>query len=275
MLEADYKRQLSKLRFDLETVLRKQEEVHKLKNTVDQSLQKDLDKAKHDLRKERELRKNEKERLEERIRELENKIDQLSKKLKYSPILSDQPLTVSNRNKLLRDYETKISDLQHEHDEKISELIKQFEREKHSTMQILKTRIKSEISLLVPRIRQQCQDAFNQALLRSQEQTAQKYKERYSSVIKKLKEEHQAEKKFIQKQAREEIAAEKVAFEKRLKAKYEMKAMQIKNDCERRLLERLKGRGESAGNVSFASDLLTISEGASDFEDNDSFVYKY
>jgi chromosome segregation ATPase len=225
-------------------IVEKQDSVMRLKSEVESEIQKDLDQARADLKREWSHRKAEKERFEKQIKDLQGKVDELQKKLKkYTAGFG----STNDKSSVIRSYESKIGHLQQEHDQKIADLIKQFDREKHSALDIMKTRIKSEINLLVPKIRGQCQQAFNQALVRCQEETATRYREKYGSVIRRMKEEHQAEKRFIQKQAKETADHEKTEWQRRIKAKYEMKALELRNDCERKLIERMR----KPGNVSF------------------------
>lgn len=228
----------------MNVIVEKQDSVMRLKGEVESEIQKDLDQARADLKRECAHRKAERERFEKQIKDLQGKVDELQKKLKkYTAGFG----SANDKSSVIRSYESKIGYLQQEHDQKIADLIKQFDREKHSALDIMKTRIKSEINLLVPKIRGQCQQAFNQALARCQEETAMRYREKYGSIIRKMKEEHQAEKRFILKQAKETAEHEKTEWQRRLKAKYEMKALELRNDCERKLIERMR----KPANVSF------------------------
>lgn len=232
------------MQHDMNVIVDKQDSVMRLKGEVECEIQKDLDQARTDFKRECAHRKAEKERFERQIKDLHGKVEELQKKLKkYTTGFGPS----NDKSSTIRSYENKISHLQQEHDQKISELIKQFDREKTSALDIMKTRIKSEINLLVPKIRSQCQQSFNQALVRCQEETANRYREKYGTIIRKLKEEHQAEKRFIHKQAKESAEHDKSEWQRRLKAKYEMKALELKNDCERRLIERMR----KPANVSF------------------------
>lgn len=264
-LEQDYKRQIERLERDLTTILQKQDEVTRLKGTVNMDMKAALDKAVADLRHERAARRSERERFELRIQDLQAKVEDLQKKLRrFAAQTADQ-----DKGSAARSYEGRLQDLQQAHDQKTSELIRQFEREKQSALQIMKTRIKSEVNLLVPRIRSQCQEAFGQALSRCQEQTAQKYREKYGGVIQKLKEEHLAEKRFVQKQAKEQADAEKAEWQRKMRERYEVKTLEVKNECERRLLDRMRSGRTKASNVSFAlSELSVLSEGSAFTEDS-------
>lgn len=266
-LESGYKQRINKLQADLEEILSKQNNVLKLKSQVEAELQRDLEKARSDLRSEHEKRRKDRDQYEEKIRELKGRVEELQKRIKKM----NGPADAKDRPSLVRSYESKLADLQQESDQKIADLVRQFEREKQSALQIMKTRIKSEVNLLVPRIRNQCQEAFNQALVRCQEQTASKYREKYGTVIKRMKEEHVAEKRFLQKQAKEAAEVDLDEWKRKIKAKYEMKALEVKNECERRLIERMRSSGKKQANVSFAvSDLSSPTD--SSFDDW-SFMY--
>lgn len=243
-LEAEYKTKLLRLQNDMNVIVEKQDGVMRLKSEIERDLHRDLERVKADLKAEHEKRKTEREKYEAKISGLQEKIEELQKKLrKYSTVVG----SVSDKNSAIRSYEAKISELEQEHDKKISTLIKQFEREKESAIQIMKTRIKSEVNLLVPRIKQQCASAFNQALQRCQQETAAKYREKYGTALKKMKDEHLAEKRFIQKQAKEAAEQEKQDWQRRFKSKYDMKVLELKTECEKKAIERSK----RAPNVSF------------------------
>lgn len=256
-LDAEYKEKLNRLQKDMNGIVEKQESVMRLKDEVESDLQKDLQAAREDLKKEQEKRRAERGKYEARIQELQGRIEELQRRVKKVNSCLEG---VSDK----QSFQAKLTELQQEHDRKTSNLIRQFEREKQSALEIMKTRVRSEVNLLVPRIRKQCQDAFNEALHRCQEQTATRYREKYGALIKRLKDDHQAERRFIQKQARDAAEKDKAEWQKRIKAKYEMKALEVKNECERRLLVRMRSK---PSNVSFSStnDSIMLSE-------NDSFL---
>ncbi len=259
-IESEYKTKIEKLQKDMEFILKKQEDLMKLKDDVEH---KDSGKYREAYRKEHEARKSDRSKYEEKIRELTDRIEELQKRLKkFNNGYADK-----DKNSLIRSYEKKIADIQEESNRRIADLIKQFEREKQSALEIMKTKIKSEVSLLVPRIKQQCQEAFGKALNQCQEQAAQRYKDKYNDIIRRLKEEHLAEKRFIHKQAKEQSDQEKIDFQRKLKAKYEMKVLEVKNECEKRIIDRL--RNGRRNNVSFVSEMPTISDNSCE----DSFLY--
>lgn len=260
-LDAEYREKLARLQRDMNEIVEKQEGVMRLKSEVESDLQKDLQAAREELKREQEKRRAERSKYEARIAELQNRIEDLQRRNKKASAGLEG---VTDKRSL----QAKLSELQQEHDQKTSSLIRQFEREKQSALEIMKTRVRSEVNLLVPRIRKQCQEAFNDALHRCQEQTAARYREKYGTMIKRLKEEHQAERRFVQKQARETVEQEKAEWQKRLKAKYEMRALEVKNECERRLLERMRARPSNVSFVTSTDESMAISE-------DDSFMMRF
>lgn len=251
-LENEYRIQLSKVQQDLDNMLHQQQNVLKLKNDVEMDIQLELSTVRADLSKERELRRSEREKYEQIIRDLRTKIGELERKLaELSKGRRDGSpsslMTASSprwgrgeREKLIGEYEDRIDRLQQVNDQKVSKLIRQFEREKEATIQILKTRIQTELSLLVPKIQSQCQASYSKAIQRLKHDFSHDTQRKQQEAINRLKQEHAIELKIIQKQMREQHEREKAELQKKLRSRYEVKLAEVKNDCERRLLERIK-----------------------------------
>lgn len=251
-LETQYRQQLNKVQQDLESMLRQQEHVIKVKNEVEDSLQKELETAQRDSRRQQELRKNERERYERMIADLKSKISELETRLKNVRTSS----TTATRPSLRLDWsssnqEKRLVEMQRQHDTRIASLVRQFEREKESALQILKTRIKAEVSLLVPRIKEQCQRAFSEKLARTKEVLASHYRTHYEDQIRKLQEEQAMERRLWQRQMRENLEHDRHEIINKLKAKYELRILDVRNECERRILQRLR---DSRHDVSLESD---------------------
>lgn len=276
-LENEYRTQLSKVQQDLDNMLHQQHNVLKLKNDVEMDIQQELTTVRADLSKERELRRAEREKYEQIVRDLRSKIGELERKLAElerskgrrdgspsSSITASSPRWGrGEREKLIGEYEDRIDRMQQANDQKVSKLIRQFEREKEATIQILKTRIQTELSLLVPKIQSQCQASYSKAIQRLKQDLSHDTQRKHQEAINRLKQEQAMELKIIQKQMREQHERERAELQKKLRSRFEVKLAEVKNDCERRLLERIK----SSRRFDCHSDENSFLE-----SENDSFV---
>lgn len=257
-LEADYRQQLSKLQQDLDSMLHQHQQVIKLKNEVERGLQLELDITRRDLKREKEARQTEKERLQKNIRELNEKIRDLERKVttlnrakqkkKRSVTFRDyddyEYEDESQNERLSRatveEYEERISNMRMEHDAKIANLVRHFEKEKAAALEILRSKVKAEISLLVPRIKEQYLRAYSNKLKGIKEDVASRLRTEFEAKMRRLREEQAMERRLWQRQTREIVERERQEALQKLKAKYELKLMDVRNECERRILQRLR-----------------------------------
>lgn len=129
-----------------------------------------------------------------------------------------------------------------EHDTKIAALVRQFEQEKQSAMEILKTRIRSEINLIIPHIKEQCKASYTQAVARSKLDAQRSVEAKYESIMRALREEHRLDKTAALRDLKARYELERRDWQQRVRERYELKLMQARNDCERQILARLKSR---------------------------------
>ena len=54
--------------------------------------------------------------------------------------------------------------MKREHDLRIAQLIDQFEQEERSAMDIMRTQIKTDSPLIIPKLKQQFRDAYTQSV---------------------------------------------------------------------------------------------------------------
>lgn len=266
-LEADYRQQLSKLQQDLDSMLHQHQQVIKLKNEVERGLQLELDITRRDLKREKEARQGEKERLQKTIRELNEKIRDLERKVTslnrakqkkkrsvtfrgYDDYEDDDEFQNERLSRAtVEEYEEKISSMRMEHDSKIANLVRHFEREKAAALEILRSKVKAEISLLIPRIKEQYLRAYSSKLKGIKEDMASRLRTEFEAKMKRLREEQAMERRLWQRQTRETVERERQEALQKLKAKYELRLMDVRNECERRILQRLR-----ANRRSFAHD---------------------
>lgn len=259
-LEADYRQQLSKLQQDLDSMLHQHQQVIKLKNEVERGLQLELDVTRRELRREREGRQAEKERLQRNIKELHEKIRELERKVaSLNRVRQKKKRSVTFRDyaddddeadggdlqsaRLARatveEYEDKISKMRMEHDAKIATLVRHFEKEKAAALEILRSKVRAEVNLLVPRIKEQCLRAYATKVRGLKEEIAGRLRAEFEAKMRRLGEEQAVARRLWQRQTRELVERERQEASQRLRAKYELRLMEVRNECERRILQRL------------------------------------
>jgi hypothetical protein len=250
-LEEEYRKHLDSVKQDLDTMLRQHEQVTKVKNEVQKGLEVELNATKRELRKERGSRETDKEKYHRTIRELKDKIRDLERELAEIKRYGRSRTAVSfakdvNSPGFSSDYERRLGEMQRENDAKISGLVRHFEKEKTSALEILKTKIRAEVSLLIPRIKEQCARVYSEKLVNIKESLAARFREQYEGQLRRVRDEHGMERRLWQRQLREQVEQERAEIAQKLRAKYELRILDVKNECERRILQRLReGRRDS------------------------------
>lgn len=143
-----------------------------------------------------------------------------------------------DRKHVESDYEQKMADIHLHYDRKIANLVRQFEQEKLYSLDIMKTRVKAEMNLLVPKIRQQCQAALE----RPHADAIARLKSQASSYIRKMRDDFGLERQVLVEQLRRRHEQELLQMQSKLQSRYEMKLLQEKNALERRFLEKAQAR---------------------------------
>ncbi len=253
-LESQYKEQLRAVQQDLDAMLLQHQNVLRLRGKVEENLQQELDDAQRHLKRERHMRSSERQRhtrlvgdLKDRIYDLEQKLERLGgygKAVRFAPSQYDDAPSAANS---YRAYEQRLSQMQRENDAKISALVGQFEREKGAALQILKSKIKAQVNLLIPRIKERCQSVYVRKLNTVKDELAAQFRDQYEGIIRKMQDERLLERRLWHRQLRERLEEERREVAFALRAKYEMKIMEVKNECERRILDRLRHDGGGGG----------------------------
>lgn len=257
--ERNHRMYMEKLQNDIDELMKQHANVIKLKSEVEKGLQLELEVTRKDLRREREARETEKERYSRQIRELKDRIRSLETRLDEARDHRGgrRPRAVSfagdhdsfgRGGAMTRgEYERKLADMQREHDAKIANLVRQFDREKAAALEILKSKVKAEVSLLIPRIKDKCQRVYAERFQSLRDSLASKFRQHYEDKVRMIREEAASERRMWQRQAREQIERERDEMEQKVKAKYELRLMDMKNECERRILQRLREGGSDGG----------------------------
>lgn len=235
-IEDDYRKQLSALQHDLERMLRQHEQVIKLKNEVESGLQSQLDSTKRDVNREKRGREADREKytrilkdMRDKIRSLESTIERISNS-RITNFSTDQSSNNSDS----------IAEVKRQSDAKIASLAKHFEREKSATIEVLKARFRAEVGLLVPKIKDRLQMAYKQRLESIQDSISNSLRHEYDARIKRINDEHTLERKILARQMREQVEQERKQVAEKLRQKYELRMMDVRNECERRILDRLR-----------------------------------
>lgn len=90
-------------------------------------------------------------------------------------------------------YERRIKVMQRQYDAKISDLVHQFEREKGASLGILRERMRAEVGLLIPRIKESCKRHYQRISKESIDGLSFRLKNQYESLIAKIRSQNRAE----------------------------------------------------------------------------------
>lgn len=157
---------------------------------------------------------SEKLKLEQIIQDLRRQIDSLERQLSESKQQQQQRGSSSSN----ADFD-KIEALKLHYDRKIANLVGQFEQEKASALEIMKTRAKAEINLLIPKLKSQLQANLE----RSQTEIVNKIKGQAQAYIQKLKQDFQMERQVLIEHLRRKHFEEIKQIKSQLQIKFEMK----------------------------------------------------
>lgn len=153
---------------------------------------------------------SEKLKLEQIIQDLRRQIDNLERQL--SEARRNGSSNSSNDTE-------KIEALKLHYDRKIATLVGQFEQEKASALEIMKTRAKAEINLIIPRLKAQLQTNLE----RSQSEIVNKIKAQAQNYIQKMKQDFQMERQVLIEHLRRKHFEELKQVKNQLQMKFEMK----------------------------------------------------
>ena len=185
---------------------------------------------------------SEKLKLEQIIQDLRRQIDNLEQQLKEAR--RNQKPTTTNNNQTDSD---KIEALKLHYDRKIANLVGQFEQEKASALEIMKTRAKAEINLIIPKLKSQLQSNLE----RSQSEIVNKIKGQAQTYIQKMKQDFQMERQVLIEHMRRKHFEEIKQMKQQSQIQYEMKLNE-----ERQKLQKNRGSdyyGYNSGGYSCTS----------------------
>lgn len=151
---------------------------------------------------------SEKLKLEQIIQDLRRQIDNL-----------ERQLSETRRNGSTSSNTEKIEALKLHYDRKIATLVGQFEQEKASALEIMKTRAKAEINLIIPKLKAQLQANLE----RNQSEIVNKIKAQAQNYIQKMKQDFQMERQVLIEHLRRKHFEELKQVKNQLQMKFEMK----------------------------------------------------
>ena len=83
--------------------------------------------------------------------------------------------------------------MQRQYDAKISDLVHQFEREKGAALGILRERMRAEVGLLIPRIKESCKRHYQRISKESIDGLSFRLKNQYETLISKIRSQNHTE----------------------------------------------------------------------------------
>lgn len=175
---------------------------------------------------------------EQQVNELLATIDSLQIKLS----------TRESEDKTRTRYEAKISALKAEHAAQTADLIKRFERERASALDIQKAKLKSEMESFLPQLKEQYRTQQNRAVAHAKTATERAISSKYESLIKNLKEEHRRTIHQALDDQKMKLEIEMRQWKQALKDRYERRLLEVRNETERRLLARFGSKKSSFAN---------------------------
>lgn len=228
-MEADYKAQLSRLQRRLEDVITQHQQVITVKDDQVKELQATVDRLKADYA--------DKERAWQlRFDDQQAQMSKLKERLARSQEFFDD----KQRAQLIRRYEDRMANMRLKHEEEVKRLLWQCSQEKSAAMEVLKAKIKTEINLLVPRLKDQLHKTQAAQASKLKEQAERDMQTRYEQIIAGIREEARLDKSSALTTQRKRYETEKQDYVKRMRSHFERRLLEVKNEAERRVLARLR-----------------------------------
>jgi hypothetical protein len=221
-------------------MLQQHEQVIRLKNEVERGLQTQVETAGRQLAQERRAREADRERYTRVLREMRDRIRSLEATV---GTLSARAPTTGPPG------DAALADAKRQGDARIASLAKHFEREKAATVEVMKARVRAEVGLLVPRIKDRLQAAYRERIRSTETRMGELLRTEYDARIQRLQEEHAMEIKVMCRQMRQQVAQERADLAERFRQKYELRILDVRNECERRVLERIRHTTPSSSSL--------------------------
>lgn len=150
---------------------------------------------------------------ETKVADLEAEITRLKTKLKQLPTTS--PRSPNGQN---------MERLRAEHAHEIQQLLDQFEAEKQASADIFKAKVKSQVVALLPKLKEQYKQAYQDALKRQREEI----KEQYQRQLDKIKREMAEERRVNERLFKERLREEKEKWQLTIKSRFDQKLQKLR-----------------------------------------------
>lgn len=203
---------------------------------------------------------SEKLKLEQIIQDLRRQIDNLERQLSESKRFSSSASSSATSN---TDFD-KIEALKLHYDRKIANLVGQFEQEKASALEIMKTRAKAEINLIIPKLKSQLQANLE----RNQTEIVNKVKGQAQAYIQKLKQDFQMERQVLIEHLRRKHFEEIKQIKNQLQIKFEMRLNE-----EREKLQKTKTYNSSRSSSTNSRSYNNNYYDTNNYGNNNAFSY--
>ena len=119
-----------------------------------------------------------------------------------------------------------IEKLKSQHVKEINQLLDRFEEEKQATNEIMRAKVKAQVTSLIPKLKEQFKAAYRDALVRVRNEC----KAHYSQLIDKMKAEMAEERRVNERIYRQKLDEEKRKWQSELKHRFEQKMNRLRNE---------------------------------------------
>lgn len=150
---------------------------------------------------------------ETKVADLEAEIARLKAKLKQIPNSLPSPRSSPS-----------VERLKAEHAREIQQLLDQFEAEKQASADIFKAKVRSQVTTLLPKLKEQYKQAYQEALKRQKEEI----KEQYQHQLDKIKREMAEERRVNERLFKEKLREEKEKWHSTMKTRFDQKLQKLR-----------------------------------------------
>ena len=119
-----------------------------------------------------------------------------------------------------------IEKLKSQHVKEIKQLLDRFEEEKQATNEIMRAKVKTQVTSLIPKLKEQFKAAYRDALIRVRNEC----KVHYSHLIDKMKTEMAEERRVNERIYKEKLEEEKRKWQVAMKHNFEQKMNRLRNE---------------------------------------------
>jgi hypothetical protein len=152
---------------------------------------------------------------ETKVADLEAEISRLKAKIQHQ---TQQQTSMPRGND--------IDKIKSQHIREIQQLIERFEEEKQATNDIMRAKVKAQVTSLIPKLKEQFKNAYKDALMRVRNEC----KAHYSQMIDRMKVEMAEERRVNERIYKERLEEEKRKWQTEMKHKFEQKMNRLRSE---------------------------------------------